>query len=124
MQLHAAENVDQAEHIVIIGNAQIAPNLVLLDISSINGNDDFNVLLQLLQHSDFAVRLKPGQHAGSMEIVKQLAAELQIQLAAELRNAVLNLLGLGGEVFLIVKSNGSHDFRLPLWWCYDSDLHP
>ena len=48
----------------------------------------------LLQHPNFAVRRKTGQHAGCMIVVKQLAAKLQIQLAAELGNAVLDVLRL------------------------------
>ena len=118
IQLHTPENVDQTKNIVIVGDAQITAHLVLLDISGVNGNDDLNILFQLLQHPDLAVRLKARQNAGCMEIVKQLSAKFQIQLSAELVNALLDLLRLRGEVFLIVKSNGSHDLRLPLWWFY------
>jgi hypothetical protein len=45
-----------------------------------------------LEHSNFAVRLKAGQNPGGMEIVKQLAAELQVQLAAEMANPLQNVL--------------------------------
>ena len=58
-----------------------------------------------------------------MEVIKQLAAELQIQLAAKLSDAVFDLLRLRGEVFLIVKSNGFHDALLPLWWFYVSGIY-
>jgi hypothetical protein len=43
-----------------------------------------------------------------MVVVKELAAELQVQLAAELVDALADLLGLGGEVFLIVKTDVGH----------------
>ena len=43
-------------------------------------------------------------------------AELQIQLAAELGDALFDLLGLGGEVLLIVKTDGRHTiFPFSLW---------
>ena len=48
------------------------------------------------------------QHPGRVVVVKQLAAEFQIQLAAELCDAALDLLGLGGQVFLVIKPDGSH----------------
>ena len=35
-----------------------------------------------------------GQHPAGVEVVKQLAAELQVQLAAELGDALLDVLGL------------------------------
>ena len=59
---------------------------------------------------------KPGQHPGGVVVVEQLAAELQIQLAAELGDALFDLLGLGGEVLLIVKTDGRHTiFPFSLW---------
>src|SRR5699024_4510713 len=83
--------------------------------------------LQLLEHPDLAVRLEPRQHPGGVVIVEQLAAELQIQLAAELGDALFDLLGLGGEVFLIVKTDGRHKDSPFLSGCSksgDSISHP
>jgi hypothetical protein len=52
-----------------------------------------------------------------VEIVKQLAAKLQIQLAAKLRDPLADLLGLCEKIFFIVKANAIHMptllFRLP-----------
>jgi hypothetical protein len=48
------------------------------------------------------------QHPGGVIVVEELAAEFQVQLAAELRDAFSDLLRLRGEIFLIVKSDGSH----------------
>ena len=43
-----------------------------------------------------------------MEVVKELAAEFQIQLAAELGDPLFDMGGLCSEIFLIVKANGCH----------------
>ena len=48
--------------------------------------------------------METGQNAGSVIIIEQLAAEFQIQLAAEFRDTLLNLLRLQTEVFVIVKT--------------------
>ena len=48
--------------------------------------------------------METGQNAGSVIIIKQLAAEFQIQLAAEFRDTLLDLLRLQTEVFVIVKT--------------------
>ena len=108
VQIHTPEDVDQPQHVLVIRDAQIAPDLVFLNVRGIDGNDDFHILLELLEHPDLAVRRKARQHPGCVKIIKELAAEFQIQLAAELGDAPLDLFGLGGEVLLIVKSNGCH----------------
>ncbi len=84
--------LDEAEHIFVIGDAQIAPNLVFFDVGGVDGNDDFHVLLELLKHTDLAVRLKARQYPGGVIVVKELSAEFQIELSAELGDALLNLL--------------------------------
>ena len=48
--------------------------------------------------------METGQNAGSVIIIEQLAAEFQIQLAAEFRDTLLDLLRLQTEVFVIVKT--------------------
>ena len=102
--------------IEIPDDAQVAPDLVFLDVCGVNGNEDLHVVLQLLEHPDLAVRLESRQHPGGVVVGEQLAAELQIQLAAELGDALFDLLGLGGEVLLIVKTDGRHTiFPFSLW---------
>ena len=104
-QAPAAEDVDEPQHVAVIGDAQVAPDLVLLDVSGVDGDDDLRLVLQLLQHADLAVWLESGQHPGGVVVVKQLAAELQIQLSAELRDAVPDVLRLHLQVLLVVKAD-------------------
>ena len=113
IQIQTAENVDQAQHIILIGDAKVAADLVLLNVGRGDGDHDLHIVLELLEHTDLAVRLKARQNTGSMVIIKQLAAEFQIQLAAELGNALADLFGLGGQVFLIVKTDGIHFSHYP-----------
>ena len=114
IQTAGAENVDQAQHIHIIGDAQIAANLVLLDVGGVDDDDDLRVVLQLLQHTDLAVGGEPGQHAGGVIVVKQLAAKLQIELAAKLGDALSDMLRLHLQIFLVVESASHHD-KAPLY---------
>ena len=113
IQVHAAENIDQAQNIIFIGDAKIAADLALFNVRRSDGNDDLHIVLELLEHPDLAVRLKPRQHPGGMIVVKELAAKFQIQLAAELGDPLADLLGLGGEVLLIVKPDGIHSVHNP-----------
>ena len=91
IEAKVAEHVDEPQHIGVVADAQIAAHLVLFNVTGADGDDDLHVVLQGLQHPDLAVRLEARQHAGGVVVVKQLAAELQIQLAAELGAA-------GGDV--------------------------
>ena len=110
IQVHAPEGVDQAQHIAVVGDAQVAPDLVLLNVGGIDDQNDLRLVLHLGQHADLAVRLKARQYPAGVEVVKQLAAKLQVQLAPELGNALLNVLGLHRKIFLVVKALSGHTF--------------
>ena len=98
------EQADEPQHVLVVGDAQIAPHLALFDIAGVDGNEDLRIAAELLQHTDLTVRLKAGQHTGGVIIVEQLAAELQIELAAELIDPLTDLLRLQGQIFFVVES--------------------
>ena len=110
-----AENADQAQHIGVIGDAEVAAGAVLLDIVGVDGDDDFDILLHLQQHSELAVRLEARQNAGGVEVIVELAAEFQIEPVSELRDALADMGGLCLEVFGVIKgefpfSHDAHSF--------------
>ena len=100
----AAEQIDQAQNVLVIGNAQVTASLVLLDVVRVNGDDDLDVVCNALEHAKLAIRLKTRQHAARVIVVKQLAAKLQIQLAAKLRDALLNMSGLQLDILRVVET--------------------
>ena len=100
-----AEHVDEPQHIGVVADAQIAPHLVLFDVPGADGHHDLHVVLQRPQHPDLAVRLEARQHPGRMVVVEQLAAELQIQLAAELGAPRRDVLRLQLQVLVVVKTD-------------------
>ena len=110
----AAEHVDQTQHILLIPDAQIAPGLGLFNVARIDGDDDLGLILHLKQHPHLAVRLKARQHTAGVVIVKEFAAELQIQLAAELLNALADLLRLGEQILVVVKTDLIHETFPPM----------
>ena len=104
-EAHGAEDVQQAQNVLVVGDAQIAAHLALLDIVGVDGDDDLNVLGHLLQHADLAVGLESRQHARGMVVIEQLAAELQIQLAAELADPLADMLSLQSQVFIVIETD-------------------
>ena len=88
------ERVDQAEGILIIGNAQVTAAFGAFNVIRGNGENNFQIVLHLQKHFYLAVRLKPGKDTGGMIVVKQLPAKLQVQLSAEPGNPVFDALRL------------------------------
>ena len=100
-----AERVDEAQHVLVVGDAEVAAHLVLFDVRRVDDDHDLCLFLELEQHLHLAVRRKTGQHARGVVIVEQLAAELKVQLAAELGDALPDVLRLHGEILAVVKTD-------------------
>ena len=98
------EFVAQAQHVHVVGDAQILSHLVLLDVHGADDNDDFGAILQLAQHVQLAVGFESGEHTAGMVVVEEFSAQFQIQFVAKLLDALLDVLGLYLYVFFVVKS--------------------
>ncbi len=109
IQADAPECVDQTKHVQIVGDPQVPADLAFFDVVGVDHDDDFYLFAELEEHPHLAVGQKAWQDAGSVIIVKQLAAQLQVQLAAEMADPLQNVLGLQTGVLLVVKAN-LHDF--------------
>ncbi len=108
VQPDAAERVDQTQRVVLIGDAEITAALRTLDVVGTDRDDDLGDVLHLQQHAHLAVRLEAGEHARGVKVVKELAAEFQIQLAAEVGDPVADVLRLELNVLVVVESLFEH----------------
>ena len=81
--------------------------LVALDVVGVDRDDDLCVICQGHEHANLGIRLEPGQHARGMVVIEELAAELEVELAAKLGNAFSNARGLHLDIHVIVES-GTH----------------
>ena len=107
VEAQALEDVHEAQDLVVVGDAQVAADLALLDVVGVDGDDDLHLIYQALEHGDLGIGLEAGEHAAGMVVVEELAAELQVELAAELLDAFLDALGLQADVLLVVEP-GAH----------------
>ena len=96
------EFIAQAEDIHIVGDAQVVADFVFLDIDGTDHNDNLQIVFQLIQHLEFAVRLKTRQDAAGMVIVEQFPAEFHVQFVAEGCDAFLDAIRLDLDIFLVV----------------------
>ena len=110
---HAAEDVHEAQGVFVIRDAEVAADLVFLDVVRVDGDDDFDVVDEASKHADFGVGLEPGQHACGVVVVEKLAAELEVELAAELVYTVADVLSLQCDVLVVVESD-AHEWFWPL----------
>ena len=99
------KGIYQAKHVRIIGNTDITAHLIILDVTCIDNDNDLRAVRYLGEHLYLAVRLKARKNSRRMIIVKELAAELEIQLSAEAVYALLYLLRLHPYVFLLIKTD-------------------
>ena len=102
------EFICETEQVHVVGDAEIAADLVLLDIARVNGDNNFTLIPQLAQHPDLGVRLKARKDAGGVIVVKKLAAEFHVELAAECVNPVADVFRLRFQIFLVVKTDLLH----------------
>ena len=110
-----AVDVGEAQHVLVVGDAQVAAGLVLLDVVGVDGDDDLDVLGEALEHAELDVGGKAGQHARGVVVVEELAAELEVELAAELVNALADMLRLELDVLVVVKTNAHRGVLSCLW---------
>ena len=101
----AAEGVDVTQQVVLVGDAQVRADLVAGEVLGVDRHDDLDLVGQLGEHDDLVVRGEARQHARGVHVVNELAAELQIELAAELGAALRDVAGLHPQVLVAVESD-------------------
>ena len=69
------ELVPQPQHIHIVGNAQVAAHLVLLDVAGTDDNHYLGIVAQLHEHFQLAVGLKSREDTTGVVVVKKLTAK-------------------------------------------------
>ena len=104
VQSLTAIDIDETQHIVVVGDAEIGTDFVFFNIAGVDGDDHFGLIGKLQQHLELAGRLKSRKYTGCMVIVKKLSAEFKIKLVVKAGNPFADLFGLQFQVFLIVKS--------------------
>ena len=114
IQANAPEGVDQPQHVHVVGDAQVPADLVLLDVPRADDDDDFRLVLHLQQHLHLAVGQKAGQNPGGVVVVEKLASKLHVKLAPKQLDPLPNLLRLGAEILLVVKTDVPHSTCSPV----------
>ena len=107
------KRVDQPQDVGVIGDAQISAYFIFLNVLCADDDDQLRLAAELLEHVQLGIRGKSRKHAGSVVIIKQLAAEFQVQLVVELFNALPDMLRLCAQVLFVIKSCFHYIFLNP-----------
>ena len=100
-----AEGVDEPQDLVLVRDPQVRSHLVPAQIAGVDGDDDLQLVAQLLEHRDLRVRGEPGQHARGVQVVEELPAHLQVESAADLPLPGADAVRLEGDVALAVEAD-------------------
>lgn len=110
---HLGDVVDEAQHLHVIADAKVCPHLCLFDVVRRDGEDDFGLLAHFVQKVYFSICIVARQHPCGVIIVKKLAAELKVQLAAPLRNALCDVLCLLLDEQRVIEPLSYHNVPAP-----------
>ena len=105
--------VDELEGVGIVGDAEVSSDLSPVDVTSVDAEDDLGLTGKLLQEAHLDVGVKTRQHSRRVIVEHQLAAELEVELAAHLAHSLENGLALLGQVTLVVERDGIHEHTTP-----------
>ena len=103
-EAHVLEGVQQAQRVVRVGEADVAPALVVLDVVRVDDDHGLGLVVQLLQHAGLEVGLEAWQHAACVVVVEELAAKFEVELAPELADPLADAGGLHLDVLVLVES--------------------
>ncbi len=106
--------VDELQGVGVVGYPEIGPDFLSLDVAGIDAKQDVGLVLELLDEPHLDVGVVAGQDAGRMVVVKQLAAELEVELVVKALYPLKDLGRLLADVFLVVEADlVVHVFRQP-----------
>ena len=63
VKAHAAQDIHQAQNILVVGNAKVAAYLILFDIVSVDSEDDLDIVLHGFEHRDLCIGLEARKNA-------------------------------------------------------------
>ena len=102
------KSIDKTKNVHVIGDSEIRADLIFFNITGIDCYDNLGLIFKLGEHYNLTVRLETRKYAGGMEVIKELAAEFEIQLAAELGNSLRDFFGLHFYVSVIIEACNFH----------------
>ena len=100
-----AELVHEAEDVGVVGDAEVAADLVVLDVDGGDHDHDLGLVAKLGEHAELGVGLEAGKYAGCVIVIEELSAEFEIKLSSEFRDAGLDALGLHFQIFFIAETD-------------------
>ena len=109
-----AQVVDELHGVDVVGDAEIGPHLLPLDVAGVDAEEDIGLVLELLEEPHLDVGIVAGQDPGGVIVEEELAAEFEVELVREAAHPLEDgsLLFLRGTCRCRIRRRG-HLIRLP-----------
>jgi hypothetical protein len=101
----------KAQYVLVIGDAKVSSDLVLLYIQCADYHYHLSLILELKQHLKLTVRLETRQYAACVIVIKKLTSELEIKLVSELSDTLLDLFGLYLKILVVIESRFHTEYK-------------
>ena len=98
------ECVAQAEHVFVVGDAEVGAHFVFFDVHGADNDDYLGIVLELCKHFQLAVGLKAGQHAAGVIVVEKFSTKFEVKFVSELAYSFFNVFGLYPQILVIVET--------------------
>ena len=108
VQAALTELVDLAQDLVVVCGAHVGAHLAAREVLGVDGDDDLDLVGQFAQHTHLVVGGKSGQDTRGVHVVDQLAAKLEVELAAEFAASLGDVSRLHLDVLITVKTDAVH----------------
>ena len=99
------KSIDQAKHILVIGDSKVTTHFIFVNIGSTDDDDDFSLVTELHEHTELAVWFESWKNTGSVVIIKEFSAEFKVKLVVKFADTVTDMFGLHCQILFIIKSN-------------------
>ena len=103
---------DSIEIVIVVSAEDIEKNKVRADLG-ITYDEDLYTVAKLGQHAKLGVGLEARQHTRGMVVIEEFATQLHIELSVELSNALLDMLRLNLEIFIVIETD-FHNYSVML----------
>ena len=104
IDIELVEFINQTKDLLVVRNAKVTTSLRVLDIASIDGDNHFNLIFELLKELDFIVRLITRKDTSSVEILQHFTTKLQVEFPVKLVNTLQNMVALQIQILFRTKS--------------------
>jgi len=108
-----AQVVDELQGVGVVGDPEIGPDLLALDVSREDAQQQVHLVLEVLQQPELDVGVVAGQDPGGVVVVQELPPELEVEAVAGPGDPLQDLRRLLLDILFVVEPHLAGHCRSP-----------